>query len=259
MNLRSLLAFVLLTIGFVSAQSGGGGGVVTGSAGAFIAGPHGIKGVPYSADVISETTRVLADGNRIHQETRGKQFRDSEGRTRSEYELPMTVPQRTPIQHVSIVDPLQGISIRLDPGTKTAFIHHFNLPASVPAPQAARPDTLPSNMAARTQTSVPARAESRERVRPEDLGTMEIEGITARGTRFAHTIPAGSIGNEQPITSVEENWASPVLKIVLLDKHDDPQSGQRIMKLVNIQTTEPDPSLFQIPPDYNVKDDGSPR
>jgi len=42
---------------------------------------------------------------------------------------------------------------------------------------------------------------------------------------------------------------------VLLEKHDDPQSGQRIMKLTNIQTNEPDPSLFQIPSDYTVKDD----
>jgi hypothetical protein len=31
------------------------------------------------------------------------------------------------------------------------------------------------------------------------------------------------------------------------------------MELVNIQTTEPDASLFQVPPDYTVKDDGAPK
>jgi hypothetical protein len=116
---------------------------------------------------------------------------------------------------------------------------------------------LSGNVAAGTQKSVPARGEPRERVRPEDLGTMEMEGFTVKGTKYTRTIPAGMIGNEQPITSVSETWMSPVLHTVLLQKHDDPQSGQRVMKLLNIQTTEPDPSLFQVPPDYTVKDDGA--
>jgi len=255
MNLRtSLITFTVLATGLAFAQ-GGGGGISTGSAGAYISGPQGPKGVPYSADVITETTRVLADGNRIHQESHGKQFRDSEGRTRSDTEFPMTASQETPIQLISINDPVQGVFISLDSRTKTATIHHFNQPAT----QTSAARTLPGNAVARTQTSVLSRVESRERLRPEDLGTMEMEGFTVKGTKYTRTIPAGKIGNERPITSVEEHWASPVLKIVLLNKHDDPQSGQRIMKLVNIQTTEPDPSLFQIPPDYTVKDDGAPK
>jgi hypothetical protein len=252
MSLRRFLAFLVLTTGLVWAQ-GSGGGVTTGTTGAFISGPRGPQGVPYSADVISELTRILADGNRIHQETHGKQFRDSEGRTRSETELPMMVPQQAPIQHISIVDPVQGVFINLDSRTKTATIHHMTLPAT----QAGQPNSLPGSPVARTQTAVPAHVESYEHLRPEDLGTMEIEGFTAKGTKYTHTIPAGRIGNEQPITSVQETWASPVLKIVLLNKHDDPQSGQRTMKLTNIRTAEPDPSLFQVPPDYTIKEDGS--
>ena len=88
---------------------------------------------------------------------------------------------------------------------------------------------------------------------------MEIEGFTVKGTRHTRTIPAGQIGNEQPITSVQEIWMAPALKITLLTKRDDPQSGEHTMKLVNIRTTEPDPSLFQVPPDYTVKDDGAPK
>ena len=255
MNLRSLLVFVVLSTGFVLAQSGGGG--ISATAGAFIGGPRGPQGLPYSADVISETTRVLADGNRIHQEMHGKQFRDSEGRTRSETQFPMMASQEAPFQHISITDPVQGLFINLDPRTKAATIHHFNF--NPPPTQASQTNTLSGNVAVRTQTSVPARAESRESVRPEDLGTTEMEGFTVKGTRYTNTIPAGQIGNEQPITSLQEIWLSPVLKIALLDKHDDPQSGQRITKLVNIRTTEPDPSLFQIPPDYTVKDDGAPK
>jgi hypothetical protein len=243
---------LVLTTGFVWAQVGGG---ITTSAGTISGGPQGLKGIPYSADVITETNRVLADGNRIHQETHGKQFRDSEGRTRTETEFPIMAASDAPIQSISIVDPLQGVLIHLDSRTKTATIRHFNLRSTQPNPAT----TLPGNATITSQPALPARVESPERVRPEDLGTMEIEGFTVKGTRFTNTIPAGRIGNEQPITNVRETWVSPVLKLALLTKNDDPQSGQRIMKLVNIRASEPDPSLFQVPADYSVKDDGAQR
>jgi hypothetical protein len=162
-----LLAVLVLTTGFVWGQVGGG---ITSSAGAFTGGPPGLKGVPYSADVINETTRVLADGNRIHQETHGRQFRDSQGRTRSEIQFPMMPGPEIPFQNVSITDPVQGVFINLDSRSKTATIHHFNLPS-----------TLPGNAAAGSQASVSARVEDRETVRSEDLGTTEIEGFQRAG------------------------------------------------------------------------------
>jgi hypothetical protein len=250
MKLRSLLVFIVLTTGLAFAQiAANAGGVAVSTAGVFTGGFQGIKGVPYSADVITETTRVLADGNRIHQEIHGKQFRDSEGRTRTETEFQMPF-QEAPFQHIAIEDPVQGIFLSLDSRSKMAIIHHFGN-AGGQTPRVPNPPA--------TATRPQARLRMLDQPRTEDLGTMEIEGFTVKGTRHTRTIPAGQIGNDQPITSVQETWMSPVLKTVLLNKHDDPQSGQRIMKLVNIQTTEPDPSLFQVPPDYTVKDDGAPR
>lgn len=43
-----------------------------------------VKGAPYSAETISETTQTLADGNRIVRRSTGKIARDSDGRTRQE-------------------------------------------------------------------------------------------------------------------------------------------------------------------------------
>ncbi|MDZ7637787.1 MAG: hypothetical protein U5J83_05990, partial [Bryobacterales bacterium] len=43
-----------------------------------------VTGAPYSAEAVSETTRVLADGTRIRNENRSKIYRDSEGRVRKE-------------------------------------------------------------------------------------------------------------------------------------------------------------------------------
>src|SRR5690349_281058 len=46
-----------------------------------------VKGAPYSADVITETTQAFPDGNRIHQINTMRVYRDSEGRTRREQSL----------------------------------------------------------------------------------------------------------------------------------------------------------------------------
>src|SRR5262249_30136180 len=214
MSLRSLLVFLVLPTGFLCAQGGGSGFV----AGVFTR-VQGLQGVPFSADVVTESTRVLGDGNRIHQELHGKQYRDSEGRTRSETEF-LIPSQEPPSQRISIVDPVQGVFIVLDSGTKMATIHHMSLPPA----QANQTNASPGTLAGKLQPAAPARVETREQIHREELGEMEIEGFTVKGTKYTRTIPAGRIGNEQPITSVDENWASPALKgIVLLQKHHDPE------------------------------------
>jgi hypothetical protein len=87
-----------------------------------------------------------------------------------------------------------------------------------------------------------------------DLGTQTIEGVAARGTQLTRTIPAGTIGNEQPITITTETWYSPDLKVLVMSKTKDPRMGETTYRLTNIQRSEPAASLFQVPDDYTVKD-----
>ena len=87
-----------------------------------------------------------------------------------------------------------------------------------------------------------------------DLGTQTIEGVPAHGTRVTRTIPAGQIGNVQPIVITTESWYSPDLKVLVMSKSNDPRMGETTYKLTNIQRSEPSPSLFQPPDDYTVKD-----
>jgi hypothetical protein len=87
-----------------------------------------------------------------------------------------------------------------------------------------------------------------------DLGTQTIEGVPARGTRVTRTIPAGQIGNLQPIVITTESWYSPDLKVLVMSKSNDPRMGETTYKLTNIQRSEPAPSLFQPPDDYIVRD-----
>jgi TonB family protein len=88
----------------------------------------------------------------------------------------------------------------------------------------------------------------------ESLGKEVIEGVQAEGTRITTTIPAGAVGNEQPIQIVNENWYSPELQVVLMTTHSDPRFGTTTYRLTNIQRAEPAATLFQVPSDYTVKE-----
>jgi hypothetical protein len=96
------------------------------------------------------------------------------------------------------------------------------------------------------------------RMSSEQLGKKEIEGFIASGSRHSRTIPAGEIGNEKPLVSTTDTWFCEDLKTTLLSVTDDPQTGQRITRLTNILVGDPDPQLFQIPPDYTVKENRPP-
>jgi hypothetical protein len=67
-----------------------------------------VKGAPYSGEEVNETNQVLADGTRIHRETRATVYRDSEGRTRRE----------TP-DSIIITDPVAGVTYMLNPKNMT--------------------------------------------------------------------------------------------------------------------------------------------
>jgi hypothetical protein len=92
----------------------------------------------------------------------------------------------------------------------------------------------------------------------ESLGKQTIEGLEAEGTRSTTTIPAGEIGNRLPIDIVDERWYSPELQTLVMSKHHDPRSGDTIYRLTNINRSEPDRSLFEVPLDYTLNDASKP-
>jgi hypothetical protein len=79
-----------------------------------------------------------------------------------------------------------------------------------------------------------------------------MEGVLVQGQRTTTVYPEGFFGNDRPITTVNETWTSPDLKIMVLSKTSDPRSGESTTRLTNISRAEPDPSLFQVPPDYQI-------
>lgn len=87
-----------------------------------------------------------------------------------------------------------------------------------------------------------------------ELGTKEIEGLKATGKLRSYEIPAGDIGNRNPILVSNESWYSPELQVTLMTKRSDPRTGDKIYRLAGIKRDEPAAALFAIPSDYTVKE-----
>ena len=68
------------------------------------------------------------------------------------------------------------------------------------------------------------------------------------------TIPAGQMGNLNPINVVTERWISKELQMAVLITRRDPRSGDTVYRLTNIVRAEPPPDLFTVPSDYRIVD-----
>lgn len=235
-------------IGFVGFEAGIGGKTVTGA--------------PFSASMSTQSTQTLADGNVIQHSTTGTFARDSQGRTRREMTLPAIGPfaasGETPPHMVEINDAVAGVHYLLDPSSKVAHKmerrgrgkhKHMNVTTSGAI-------QVPDDQTAGAAIAVQAGPNNRNEVTTTSLGTQNINGVEAQGTRYTRTIPAGQIGNSKPITIVTERWYSPDLQMVVMSKRTDPMNGDSVTQVTDIQRGEPDPALFRVPSDYTVKEGG---
>jgi hypothetical protein len=242
-----------------------------------------VKGLPYSAEFVSETIQTLSDGNRIVQKTTGRVYRDSEGRVRREEDRPSGSPR------VSITDVVSHRSVTLNterseatqlpmPLTLRLNGDQFFLTADgntriVTDQRETRIVTDQSGVpggrgaAVLTERLEQTRAElgkiagvllpaGREEFVEEKLQDRVIGGIVASGIRRTTTIPPGAIGNERPIQIVSEEWSSPDLQVLVTTDHTDPRSGHSTYQLSNINRNEPNPALFQIPADFTIRRNG---
>jgi hypothetical protein len=201
-----------------------------------------VTGAPFSASFSTETTETLVDGNQIKHTSTGTIARDSQGRTRRDMTLPAFGPVAVAGQaapHVTFVnDPVAGTRYILEADTKTA--------RQMPPP----PDKSEFTKGAH-RGGPGAEAADKETV-TTSLGTQTIGGVTAEGTRYTRTIPAGQIGNVKPIVVVTERWYSADLQMVVMTKRSDPRSGDTVFQMTSIARSEPAATLFQVPTDYTV-------
>lgn len=242
-----------------------------------------VKGAPFCASITTEHTQLFADGNRIHTTDASTLCRDSEGRTRREAGLNLlgAATQKPAAKLITILDPVAGVHYVLDsesktahkmalpplgighmgagPGANVAFargervmVYHAEGGPGLGGPGLVGPG--PDVSFNRVFVNKGAQADGPAPV-TENLGDQTIDGIHATGTRVTTTIPAGKMGNDQPITVTSERWFSPELNVTVMTKHNDPWAGELKTQLTNVNTSEPDASLFTVPADYKTVED----
>lgn len=228
-----------------------------------------VVGEPYSAEQVTEHVQTLADGTHITQPSQKTMlYRDSQGRTRIEHSFALPAGLTAgfvPPSFVEINDPVSGAHYMLNAQQKTA--RKMSLPTELPPPPPPNSAKAGARRYAHAQWSPaipqsPASSTGGQNPQPqfahESLGTQVIEGVLAEGSRTTVTYPIGFFGNDRPVTTVSETWTSPDLKTTILSKSSDPRNGESTTKLINISRTEPDPALFQVPPDYEIIDAQAP-
>ncbi|HET7811974.1 MAG TPA: hypothetical protein VFL16_15500 [Steroidobacteraceae bacterium] len=209
-------------------------------------GPNNVRmvtGVPYSALGTSETVVTLPDGSRVVRRNIIRQWRDRDGRTRSEISL-STVGGSQPVElntRVTVIDdPAAGERYMLRPGEKVAVtvpIVPCRPGAGALEPGLAGGPPRPSNLPIHVSAPVP-------------LGERQVDGETVAGRRIEATIPAGAIGNPRPIRMSAEQWYGKDLQVVVEAIYRDPRSGETRYRLSHIERAEPDAALFQVPDNY---------
>jgi hypothetical protein len=208
-------------------------------------GMHGgkvVTGAPFSAVAVSETTQTLLDGNQIKRKTQTNLFRDRYGRFRKEVTLSGFAGQ--PKSFVILNDPVGSKSFVLHPETKTAE----TMPGhGRKGPRNGAANGVEGKFAAREQQLM-----AEGNLKMLDLGPQTIAGVSAQCTQITRTIPAGQMGNVNPITIVSERCYSNELQMVVMSTRTDPRFGTTTYTLTNIQRSEPNAALFNVPTDYTV-------
>jgi hypothetical protein len=249
--IKAILAASLLA-GAMSAQIGGPGGPPPfpggpRGRGQFGPGPFGpgmharkvVSGAPYSATATSSFTQTLPGNNTIQRTTTATIARDGAGRTYEQETItggPLAATNG-PTTITFITDPVAGYSYVINANTKTVTRRPFHAEANGAKSNFTRPQRPPD-----------------PNVQETPLSATTLNGVNVTGKTVTRTIPAGQIGNAQPITSTDTVYFSPDLQVVVSATRNDPRIGSSTYALTNIQRGDPPASWFQIPSDYTIQD-----
>jgi hypothetical protein len=196
-----------------------------------------VKGAPYAAEAVTETTQTLADGNRITRKSSANVYRDSAGRTRREETMsamgPWAAGGDAP-KVIFIQDPAASAGYHLDPQTHVAH----KMPMGKGAFFFSQTGTVASgqkNVTFQRMVAPPAGAEV--------SGAVGAVAIAAPGAKISKAdVKTESLGKQT----------------IDMSRRSDPRFGETVYRLTNIQRSEQPASLFEVPPDYTVAENEFP-
>jgi hypothetical protein len=91
---------------------------------------------------------------------------------------------------------------------------------------------------ASTQVGQPAHQRAPGAVGMEQLGIRAIAGFEAGGTRTTSMIPAGQMGNQNPLAIVTERWCPLDFEATLLAERSHPRVGTSSYQFTTVQQIE---------------------
>ena len=202
------------------------------------------RGAGIDAEYVSTSTRTLADGNTVEHEFLGRFAQDDEGRTRFEIQ-----------GRVDIMDPVAGVR-----WSANALGRAFRSELPAGWNETVDPSSDVAVVRIGDEAHVPDVPEIPQFPRPDvtDLGTATVNGLVTVGMRYRHTIPAGAMGNKEPVVVETDVWRSREFGFDLPIKTevDDPFNGRSVQELRNIRILEPGEGadLFRPDPGWTVVD-----
>lgn len=219
-----------------------------------------VKLGPYTAEFKTTSVQTLANGTTITRTSTETRALDSEGR-RMTSRSNLIGGNQSVASFVHIEDPVENTQINWSGTIKQARVTKLPPQDQRHGCWASDSGSLQMNYGPITPRPTTARASSgeaaallasRPSVAREDLGVQTIQGIEAHGYRTTRTIPAGQIGNDQPMVTTTESWHSASLGFEVRQVSESPQSGKSTMELVSIDQSEPPITTFQPPEGYEV-------
>jgi hypothetical protein len=206
----------------------------------------GVKNAPFSATGEQTFDQKLPGGNALHGVVLSRMARDSAGRTRVETLRRCWHGQDGNIHaawDVVVNDGVAGNSLTWiieDQASKVVRVTSIRAPTPEESARSMREEAL-------------FQPPQRE-LQIENLGTKEINGVSAEGKRTTREIPAGEEGNDLPMTTVDEVWNSKQLQQKVMTINDSPRGGRFVFELEEVKLQEPDASLFTAPVGYTVQE-----
>jgi hypothetical protein len=197
-----------------------------------------VTGRPFSGTDTIEWTHNLEDGSTVTTHLTAVVARDSQGRVYRERRsfIPANTSQQSKLIDKIFYDPNAHTKTTCTVATRQCGITAYNAPVSFkPAPAG------PRDNGTRYLTR-------------ESLGINTLDDLSVVGTVETLTINAGALGNDRALVITREFWYSPDLQINLSVTRKDPREGTQIIKLVDLNRSEPDPAMFQVPADFTVQD-----
>ena len=217
---------------------------------------------PFLLEQVFEHSETWSEhaGPQISSVTR--RYRDSQGRMRLEEKF------TCPVAPMPGVFPCSGDSwswIRVfNPVAGAGYwwgvappIAHFVLAKSMETISAplTEDDVFGGKTGAWTPSAMPDESISPLEIKHESLGTKIFEGVRLEGALDTMTMPTGWMALSHPIERVCETWTSVDLGMVVSSECNDLRTGTTRIRLVHVDLSEPNPTLFEVPEGYKIVKD----